>query len=204
MTNILDIWHRFFPSLNHSWLREQRRWVMSRQIYQQNGNLIWQQKSTRKGIKSTSGAQFAVQPLVKPSIDVRMPLSFDVPILLLNQPSDLVRRRWLKFRMGKKRSQMPGVCLLRGCWRFDLTDILQQQSLISHTNHYISKEQSMPMLIYILSLGYLWFYSNHLRIITVIVAKIMHTISWLSASNTTYVSFWCMRNSLIWGCSLHE
>ena len=148
MTNILDIWHRFFPSLNHSWLREQSRWVMSRQIYQQNGNLIWRQKSSRKGIKSTSGVQFAVQPLVKPSIDVRMPLSFDVPVLLLNQPSDLVRRGWLKFRMGNKRSQMPGVCLLRGCWRFDLTDILQQQSLISHTNHYISKEQCQCSFIF--------------------------------------------------------
>ena len=203
MTNILDIWHRFFPSLNHSWLREQRRWVMIRQIYQQNGNLIWRQKSSRKGIKSTSGAQFAVQPLVKPLIDVRMPLSFDVPVLLLNRPSDLVRRGWLKFRMGKKRSQMPGVCLLRGCWRFDLTDIITA-TIPNFPYKSLHFERTMLMLIYILSLGYLWFYSNHLRIITVIVAKIMHTLSWLSASNTTYVSFWCMRNSLIWGCSLHE
>ena len=87
---ILGIWHCFFPRLNHSWLREQRGWVMS----------------------------------------------------------DLVTRGWLKLRMGKKISQMPGVCLLREFWRFNLTDTLQQQSLISHTNNYISKEQCQCSFIF--------------------------------------------------------
>ena len=44
-------------------------------------------ESARKGLNSTSGAQFAALPLVKPVLDLRAPSSTDVPVLLLNQPN---------------------------------------------------------------------------------------------------------------------
>ena len=39
-----------------------------RPIWRQNGNVIWRRESARKGLNSTSGAQFAAQPLVKPVV----------------------------------------------------------------------------------------------------------------------------------------
>ena len=39
-----------------------------RLLQQQNGNVIWRRESARKGISSTSGAQFVAQPLVKPVV----------------------------------------------------------------------------------------------------------------------------------------
>ena len=39
-----------------------------RLIQQQNVNVIWWQESTQKGLKSTSGAQFASLALIKPVV----------------------------------------------------------------------------------------------------------------------------------------
>ena len=39
-----------------------------RLTWQQDGNVIWRRQSARKGLNSTSGAQFAAQPLVKPVV----------------------------------------------------------------------------------------------------------------------------------------
>ena len=44
-------------------------------------------KSARKALNTTSGAQFAALPLVKPVVSLRAPSSTDVLVLLLNQPS---------------------------------------------------------------------------------------------------------------------
>ena len=52
----------------------------------QDGNVSWRRESARKGLNTTSGAQFAALPLVKPVVwFARAPLSSDVPVLLLNQ-----------------------------------------------------------------------------------------------------------------------
>ena len=60
-----------------------------RLIKQQNGNVSLRRESARKGLHTTSGAQFAALLLVKPvvwSARASAPSSTDVPVLLLNQP----------------------------------------------------------------------------------------------------------------------
>ena len=56
-------------------------------ISQQDGNVSWQRESAQKRLNTTSGAQFAALPLIKPVVWFAILLSTDVPVLLLNQPN---------------------------------------------------------------------------------------------------------------------
>ena len=69
-------------------------------IQQQNGNVIWRRQSARKGLNSTSGAQFAAQPLVKPVVWFARAVVNCVPVLLLNQP--IVERATDPFTLTQK------------------------------------------------------------------------------------------------------
>ena len=59
--------------------------INNRLIWQQNGNAIWRRESARKGLKSTSGAQYWSSQL----FDLRAQSYTDVAVQLLNQPNNM-------------------------------------------------------------------------------------------------------------------
>ena len=59
--------------------------INNRLIQQQNGNAIWRRESARKGLKSTSGAQYWSSQL----FDLRAQSYTDVAVQLLNQPNNM-------------------------------------------------------------------------------------------------------------------
>ena len=67
-TNRLQL-YLFFLHPRFDLCRSLRRpWEETRLIEQQDGNVSWRRESARKGLNTTSDAQFAALPLVKPVV----------------------------------------------------------------------------------------------------------------------------------------